>query len=620
MTTVLDSPPRPPRPAPGAITVRVEETRPAPHRPLDLYAVLHRHAPHEVFLLENAPHPGQDPAATVVGHGLLAEIRLHADRITVHGTTPLVTAILQTADALGLAPRPGNERGLVRREQTWQLLRAVQDLFTVETTRPRDSYAFGFLATFGYGSAWHMETLPGRDTTPAPAPDATPAIGPAAGSEAGPDIVLGLFRETLWYGPEPGTVRRLTAHSDAFPDPAPHPTPPAGPVTPTGTPTAAATTAVTGPTAAGTSAAGPATAAGPAATVPTATVPGPTSAVPGSTAGTGPATASAVPCPAAPAVPAGLAGAGVVTAAVTAAAALAAAGGESTEGGVLPEAPRPYRVRDTCDEETFLARVRRCLEHIGVGDIYQIQIGHRIDVATSLAPLDVYRRLRGRNPSPYMYLLPRAGRTVIGASPEVLFHTRGGTVVMRPIAGTAPRSGEEAADRARVARLLADEKERAEHIMLVDLCRNDIGRVCAPGTLQTPDLMRVETYSHVFHLVSTVQGTLEAGHDTWSVLRAAFPAGTVTGAPKIRAMEIIQELESEPRGLYAGAVGLIDLRGWSRLALCIRTIVHDPDTGTYSTQSCAGIVADSRPRAEWHETLHKMGAAYWALTGRELTP
>ncbi|GAA1307844.1 hypothetical protein GCM10009647_028480 [Streptomyces sanglieri] len=156
--------------------------------------------------------------------------------------------------------------------------------------------------------------------------------------------------------------------------------------------------------------------------------------------------------------------------------------------------------------------------------------------------------------------------------------------------------------------------------MLVDLCRNDVGRVCLPGTLEAHGLMTVETYSHVFHLVSTVEGTLAPEDDTWSVLRATFPAGTVTGAPKIRAMEIIEELESEPRGMYAGAVGLVDLRGWSQLALCIRTIVHDGRSGTYSTQSCAGIVADSSPGAEWRETLHKMGAAYWALTGEELLP
>ncbi|MEU9462005.1 anthranilate synthase component I family protein [Streptomyces sp. NPDC088394] len=511
MTTLLDSPPRPAGPGPGPITVRVTETPLAPHEPLDLYAALREQSAHDVFLLESREGPGQSPGATVVGHGLLAEIRVHADRISVDGAETVVAAALAAADGLGLAPRPGNERGLLHGDQVWQLLRAVQDLFTVETSRPHDSYAFGFLATFGYGSAWHMETLPERGDR----------------DHGEPDIVLGLFRETVWYGPEPGTVRRLTAHSEAFPGPAPL---------------------------------------------------------------------------------------DLTEETVRAVAAV----GRVPE--VLPEAPRPHSVRDTCDEQSFLARARRCLEHIGVGDIYQIQIGHRIDVESGLEPFEVYRRLRGRNPSPYMYLVPRDGRTVIGASPEVLFRTEGGKVVMRPIAGTAPRSGDPGVDEARVARLVADEKERAEHVMLVDLCRNDVGRVCLPGTLEAHGLMTVETYSHVFHLVSTVEGTLAPEDDTWSVLRATFPAGTVTGAPKIRAMEIIEELESEPRGMYAGAVGLVDLRGWSQLALCIRTIVHDGRSGTYSTQSCAGIVADSSPGAEWRETLHKMGAAYWALTGEELLP
>ncbi|GGV88046.1 hypothetical protein GCM10015535_38470 [Streptomyces gelaticus] len=511
MTTLLDSPPRPAGPGQAPITVRVEETALAPHEPLALYAALREQSAHDVFLLESREGPGQSPGATVVGHGLLAEIRLFGDRIFVDGVDPLVAAALTAADGLGLTPRPGNERGLLHGDQVWQLLRAVQDLFTVETDRPRDSYAFGFLATFGYGSAWHMETLPDRGDR----------------DDGEPDIVLGLFRETVWYGPEPGAVRRLTARSDAFPGPVPFD--------------------LTEETVAAVAAAG------------------------------------RVP-------------------------------------EVLPEAPRPHSVRDTCDERTFLARARRCLEHIGVGDIYQIQIGHRIDVESSLEPFEVYRRLRGRNPSPYMYLVPRDGRTVIGASPEVLFRTEGGKVVMRPIAGTAPRTGDPAVDEPRVARLVADEKERAEHVMLVDLCRNDIGRVCLPGTLEARELMTVETYSHVFHLVSTVEGTLAPEDDTWSVLRATFPAGTVTGAPKIRAMEIIEELESEPRGMYAGAVGLVDLRGWSQLALCIRTIVHNGRSGTYSTQSCAGIVADSSPGAEWRETLHKMGAAYWALTGEELLP
>jgi anthranilate synthase component 1 len=288
------------------------------------------------------------------------------------------------------------------------------------------------------------------------------------------------------------------------------------------------------------------------------------------------------------------------------------------DDGTVPGAPEPRSVRDSTGKETFLARAERCLRHIGAGDVYQIQIGHSIEVATDLTPLQVYRRLRARNPSPYMYLVPRAGTTLIGASPEMLVASEGDRLVMRPIAGTAPRSGDADTDASRVAGLRADEKERAEHVMLVDLCRNDIGRVCLPQTLRTEQLMTVETYSHVFHLVSTVSGRLDPAHDTWSVLRATFPAGTVTGAPKIRSMELIQELEDGPRGMYAGAVGLVDVRGWSLLALCIRTVVHD---GTaYRTQSCAGIVADSVPEREWHETLHKMAAAHWALTGKELLP
>ncbi|SHN33068.1 anthranilate synthase component I family protein [Streptomyces yunnanensis] len=283
-----------------------------------------------------------------------------------------------------------------------------------------------------------------------------------------------------------------------------------------------------------------------------------------------------------------------------------------------PEAPAPRSVRDSVDRETFLGWARRCLEHIQVGDIYQIQIGHRVDVATDLTPVEVYRRLRHRNPSPYMYLAPRAGDTLIGASPELFFRTEGGSIAMRPIAGTTRLVASEEENQLRVKEMLASTKEQAEHVMLVDLCRNDIGRVCRPGSLAVDDLMVVEAYSHVFHMVSTVTGDLEPDADVWRSLCATFPAGTMTGAPKLRAMEIIDGLEREPRGMYAGAVGLIDVRGWSELALCIRTVVHDGRTGTYSTQSSAGIVAESTPEAEWQETLAKMGAAYWALTGKEL--
>lgn len=281
-----------------------------------------------------------------------------------------------------------------------------------------------------------------------------------------------------------------------------------------------------------------------------------------------------------------------------------------------PDAPAPHSVRDTVDRETFLGWAERCLEHIRVGDIYQIQIGHRIDVESELTPVDVYRRLRGRNPSPYMYLVPRAGSTLIGASPELFVRTEDDRIVMRPIAGTTRRGPDAAANERGVAEMLASRKERAEHIMLVDLCRNDIGRVSEPSTLPVDPLLSVESFSHVFHLVSTVTGQLRSDADTWAVLRATFPAGTMSGAPKIRAMEIIDTLEHEPRGAYAGAVGLIDVRGWSELALCIRSVVYDGRT--YSTQSSAGIVAESEPAAEWAETLAKMGATYWALTGTEL--
>ncbi|WP_203218528.1 anthranilate synthase component I family protein [Saccharopolyspora spinosa] len=287
----------------------------------------------------------------------------------------------------------------------------------------------------------------------------------------------------------------------------------------------------------------------------------------------------------------------------------------------VPAATAPLAVRDTVDRDTFLGWVERCLDHIRVGDIYQIQVGHRIDVRSVLTPEQVYRRLRDRNPSPYMYLLTQSGTTLVGASPELLFRLDEGQITMRPIAGTTRRDPTGADNEHRIKELLASDKEQAEHVMLVDLCRNDIGRVCRPGTLKVDDLMAVEAFSHVFHLVSTVTGTLAANQDVWDVLCATFPAGTMTGAPKLRAMEIIDQIEVERRGAYAGAVGLVDVRGWAELALCIRTITHrEPSPGDhrYATQSCAGVVALSKPVREWDETLAKMGAAYWALTGEEL--
>ncbi|MEV6971955.1 anthranilate synthase component I family protein [Kitasatospora sp. NPDC093806] len=294
----------------------------------------------------------------------------------------------------------------------------------------------------------------------------------------------------------------------------------------------------------------------------------------------------------------------------TAAAATAAPAG-------VPAAPVPLSVRDSVDRKTFLEWAERCLEHIRVGDIYQIQIGHRIDVETALTPVEVYRRLRGRNPSPYMYLMPRADRMLIGASPELFLRIEDDEITMRPIAGTTRRGPDEAENAQRIKEMRESVKEQAEHIMLVDLCRNDLGRVCVPNTRPVEKLMAVESFSHVFHLVSTVGGTLTEGTDVWDAVKATFPAGTMSGAPKKRACEIIDSLEREPRGAYAGAVGLVDVRGWADLALCIRTIEYDGRV--YSSQSSAGMVAQSLPEAEWQETLAKLAAAYWALTGEELT-
>ncbi|WP_205380408.1 MULTISPECIES: anthranilate synthase component I family protein [Streptomyces] len=292
--------------------------------------------------------------------------------------------------------------------------------------------------------------------------------------------------------------------------------------------------------------------------------------------------------------------------------AVRAAGGAES----VPQAPTAASVRDTVDEATFVERAERCLHHIGIGDSYQIQIGHRIDVETELTPLQVYRRLRHRNPSPYMYLVPWAGRTVIGASPELFIRVEDDAISMRPIAGTARRAADPDEDARRVAELRDSAKERAEHVMLVDLCRNDIGRVCEPGTLSVDTMMEVEPFAYVHHLVSTVSGRVRRGTDVWAAICATFPAGTMTGAPKLRAMEIIDDLEEHPRGIYAGALGLVDVRGFAVLALCIRTAVHDGVR--YSTQASAGLVADSEPAAEWRETLAKMSATYWALTGEEL--
>jgi anthranilate synthase component I len=284
----------------------------------------------------------------------------------------------------------------------------------------------------------------------------------------------------------------------------------------------------------------------------------------------------------------------------------------------VPAAPVPDAFVDTMTRETFCRKVDTALAHIAIGDVYQVQVGHEIAIRSAIAPLEVYRRLRARNPAPYMYLTTLGGQTLIGASPEVLFRLEGRRIVMRPLAGTTPRRGDPAVDGPAVEALKTDEKEIAEHVMLVDLCRNDMGRVCVPGTLAVTELMAVERYSHVYHLVSNVEADAADGVDAWELIRATFPAGTMTGAPKVRAMEIIEDLEVSRRGAYAGAVGFVDFAGEAVLALCIRTAVHDGDA--YSIRASAGVVADSVPDKEWRETVAKMGATHWAITGEELVP
>jgi len=262
----------------------------------------------------------------------------------------------------------------------------------------------------------------------------------------------------------------------------------------------------------------------------------------------------------------------------------------------------------------YLAAVRRAKEYILDGDLFQVQIGQVIAKPYRDAPLSLYRALRSLNPSPYMYYWNFDDFHVVGASPEILvrqepvlhageMHKQ---VTVRPLAGTRKRGGSIEEDLALEAELLADPKERAEHVMLIDLARNDIGRVAQTGTVEVTDTMTVERYSHVMHLVSNVTGILQPGLDNMDVLRATFPAGTLTGAPKVRAMEIIDQLEPVRRGIYGGATGYLSYGGEMDLAIAIRTgLIKD---GMLYVQAAAGIVADSNPEAEWQETESKARA------------
>jgi anthranilate synthase component I len=260
----------------------------------------------------------------------------------------------------------------------------------------------------------------------------------------------------------------------------------------------------------------------------------------------------------------------------------------------------------------YEAAVEKCREYIKAGDIFQVVLSQRFTVGVEADPFDLYRILRTVNPSPYMYYLAVGDTGVIGASPEMLVRVENRMVEMRPIAGTRPRGRNDEEDKRIIKELLDDPKERAEHIMLVDLGRNDVGRVAAIGTVSVEEMMHTEKYSHVIHIVSNVKGELAKDRDAFDALYSCFPAGTLSGAPKIRAMEIIDELEPVKRGLYGGALGYIDWNGTMDTCIVIRTIVYKG--GIATIQAGAGIVADSDPGREYNETLQKAGALFAAIT------
>jgi anthranilate synthase component 1 len=262
-------------------------------------------------------------------------------------------------------------------------------------------------------------------------------------------------------------------------------------------------------------------------------------------------------------------------------------------------------------QEGFEAAVVRIKQYILDGDCMQVVLSQRLSIPFGAPPLDLYRALRGLNPSPYMYFLDLGGFQIVGSSPEILTRLEDGVVTVRPIAGTRPRGHTGAEDKALEAELLADPKELAEHLMLIDLGRNDTGRVAQVGTVQVTEKMIVERYSHVMHIVSNVVGDLKPEMTAIDVLRATFPAGTVSGAPKIRAMEIIDELEPVKRGVYSGAVGYLSWNGNMDTAIAIRTAVIKD--GTLHIQAGAGIVADSVPEQEWKETMNKGRAIFRAV-------
>jgi anthranilate synthase component 1 len=268
-------------------------------------------------------------------------------------------------------------------------------------------------------------------------------------------------------------------------------------------------------------------------------------------------------------------------------------------------------IRSNQTRDLFEEGVRTIKERITAGDIYQAVLSQRFEADIKADPFTVYRALRHVNPSPYMYFIRLGGLAIVGSSPEMLVRVEGRRAETHPIAGTRPRGGTEEDDLRLGEELKRNEKERAEHVMLVDLGRNDVGRVSEYGTVRVPTYMALERYSHVMHLVSIVEGKLDHQHDRLDALVACFPAGTVSGAPKVRAMEIIAELENRRRGVYAGAVGYLDFAGNLDFCITIRTVLIE--NGRAYVQAGAGIVADSNPEAEYEETRDKARAVIRAL-------
>ena len=283
-------------------------------------------------------------------------------------------------------------------------------------------------------------------------------------------------------------------------------------------------------------------------------------------------------------------------------------------------APATERYVSNFTPAEFERAVERCQEYIRAGDIFQVVPSQRLQVETRADPLNIYRALRVINPSPFMFYLKSPQVVLVGASPEIMCRVQDGVVTNRPLAGTRPRGATEEEDRRLREELLADPKERAEHVMLVDLGRNDVGRVARPGSVRVSDVMSVEYYSHVMHISSTVTGELAEGKTALDALRAALPVGTVSGAPKVRAMEIIDECEPTRRGPYAGAVGYVDFAGNMDTCIALRTLVIQPDAGGGQrayVQVGAGVVADSVPQREYQETISKAQSLLSAIRTAE---